>query len=81
MVQSRLGELAPYAVRHALEPMAALPGPALRAALRAVVDLVEGDIARTDLAGAWRPFAALQGGQAVGGPLTRVRSLCGLHRS
>ena len=73
VVQSRLGELTPYAVRHAVQPLAALPGPGLVAELRAVVDLMAGDVARADLAGLWRPFAAIEAGAAAGGPLTRVR--------
>ena len=74
VVQSRLGELSPYAVRHTLQPLAALPGPDLVAELHAIVDMMSGDIARADLAGLWRPFAAIDAGTAAGGPLTRVRS-------
>ncbi len=74
VVQARLGELAPYAVRHAVLPLPGAPGAPLAAALRGVVDMFEGDLARTDLAGPWRPFAALAGGAPVGGPLTRVRT-------
>ena len=74
VVQSRLGELSPYAVRHALQPLAALPGPEMVAELRAVVDMMSGDIARADLAGLWRPFAAIDAGTAAGGPLMRVHS-------
>ena len=74
VVQSRLGELTPYAVRHTVQPLAALPGPGLVAELRAVVDMMSGDIARADLAGLWRPFAAIEAGTAAGGPLTRVPS-------
>jgi len=74
VVQARLGELAPYAVRHAVLPLPGAPDAALAAALRGVVDMFEGDLARMDLAGPWRPFAALAGGVPVGGPLTRVRT-------